>query len=399
MWAAGTGVFATGSAVFFLNVTGLTPVQVGIGLSVAGALALVLAVPLGRIADRIGGRRAWVVGVLAEAGVLALYPLIHGFVAFLALVPLVALAEAVAGSGRSVYQAEVLPREDRIRSLAFVRSATNIGFFAGGGLAAIPLAVGTHWAYRSMVLGCVFGLLVNALLIARMPEPPESVRVARAESPVHRGAVWRDRPFLALVALCSLLSGYSSLTTDVIPLWLAARTDAPNVVLAVLFAVNTVMCVALQVPASRGADTPAGITRLLRRSGLVVAVACLPLSVSGATTGWVTVALLLVGAALVTVGELWQSAGYWGVTTELPPPAARGEYVGAARMSFGLQGMLGPASLTFLAMHGDGAGWAIVAALFVIGAVLTGPVMRQVVATQPGRLAQHTAETPRTSVA
>jgi hypothetical protein len=158
----------------------------------------------------------------------------------------------------------------------------------------------------------------------------------------------------------------------------------------VLFAVNTAMCVALQVMASRGADTPAGITRALRRGGLAVAAACLPLALSGAVTGWATVALLLIGSALVTVGELWNSAGYWGLSTELPPAAARGEYVGAARMSYGLQSMLGPASLTFLAMHGDGSGWLGIAALFVAGAALTAPAMRWVTTTP--RVALTTAD-------
>jgi MFS family permease len=375
VWAAGTGVFATGSAVFFLDVVGLRPLEVGLGLSLAGALSLLLSVPLGRAADRLGGQRAWLLGVLGEAGVLLTYPLIHGLWAFLALVPLAALAESLAGSGRTVYQTEVLPPADRVRALAFVRSAMNIGFFAGGGLAAVPLAIGTDWAYRCMVVGSALGFLVNALVVARLPAVPASVRLERAAAPVSRGAVWRDRPFLAVVALCSLLAGHASLTTEVIPLWLAARTDAPPPVLAVLFGVNTAMCIALQVAASRGASAPAGIARLLRLGGFAVAVACVPLFLAGLSTGWVTVALLVAGSALVTLGELWQSAGYWGVTTELPPAGARGEYVGAARMSFGLQNMLGPASLTFLAVHGGGAGWLVIAALFVVGAVLAGPLV------------------------
>ncbi|HTJ37636.1 MAG TPA: MFS transporter [Dactylosporangium sp.] len=391
VYAIGNGVFTTGSAVFFLHVAGLSPVQVGIGFSVAGALSLLCSVPLGGLADRFGGRRVWLAGVLAEAFILLWYPWAHGFAAFLALLPLAGLADGLAGSGRAVYQAEVLPREDRVRSLAFVRSAMNIGFFAGGAVAAVPLAIGSDWAYRMMVLGNALGLLANALLVARMPEPPETARAERAAGPVRRGAVWRDRPFLALVALCSVLAGHASLTTEVIPLWLTARTDAPRVMLAVLFGCNTIMCVALQVLASRGADTPAGIGRALRRGGLAVAAACAVLYLSGQSTGWATIALLLAGSALVTLGELWQSAGFWGVTTELPPAAARGEYVGAARMSYGVQGMFGPASLTFLAMHGGGLGWLAIAAVFLLATAIVGPAMTWVTATPRVALTTATA--------
>ncbi|MGI5241616.1 MFS transporter [Dactylosporangium sp. CA-139066] len=382
VFAVGNGVFTTGSAVFFLHVAGLSPVQVGVGFSIAGAVSLLLSVPLGALADRFGGRRVWLAGVLAEASVLLWYPWLHGFAAFLVLMPLAALAETLASNGRTVYQAEVLAREDRVRSLAFVRSAMNIGFFAGGALAAIPLAIGTGWAYRAMVLGNALGLLVNAVLVSRMPSPPRAVPAAHPAEPARRGAVWRDRPFLAVAALCSVLAGHASLTTEVIPLWLTARTDAPRVMLAVLFGANTAMCVALQVLASRGVDSPAGIARALRRGGLAVAAACAALYLSGTTTGWPTIALLLAGSALVTLGELWQSAGYWGVTTELPPPAVRGEYVGAARMSFGVQSMLGPASLTFLAMHGGGLGWLAIAAVFVLGAAAAGPAMAWVTGTR-----------------
>jgi hypothetical protein len=141
------------------------------------------------------------------------------------------------------------------------------------------------------------------------------------------------------------------------------------------------MCVGLQVLASRGADSPAGIGRALRRGGVAVAAACAALYLSGTTTGWATIALLLAGSALVTLGELWQSAGYWGVTTELPPANGRGAYVGAARMSYGIQNMLGPASLTFLAMHGGGLGWLAIAAVFLLATAAVRPAMTWVTAT------------------
>ncbi|GAA2333479.1 MFS transporter [Dactylosporangium salmoneum] len=381
VWAFGNGVFTTGAAVFFLHPARLSPVQVGIGFSVSGALSLLLSVPLGGLADRFGGRRTWLAGVLAEAFVLLWFPWLHGFAAFLALLPLAALAEAVSSGGRMVYQARVLPREERVRSLAFVRSAMNVGFFAGGGAAAVPLAIGSDWAYRCMVLVNALGMLANGLLIARMPADGVLDGRCAPPTPARRGAVWRDRPFLALVGLLSVLSMHASLTSEVVPLWLTARTDAPRAALAVLFGLNTALCVGLQVMASRGADSPAGIARVLRRGGLAVAAACLPLYLAGRSTGWTTVALLLAGCALVTLGELWQSAGYWGVTTELPPPAARGEYAGAARMSYGLQHMLGPAALTFLALHGGGLGWLAVAGAFVLATLAVGPAMTWITAT------------------
>src|SRR3954466_11053616 len=71
VFAIGSGTFLTGSVVFFTVYIGLTPVQVGLGFSVAGFLGLAGNLPLGHLADRIGGRRAWVIGALGGAAAFA----------------------------------------------------------------------------------------------------------------------------------------------------------------------------------------------------------------------------------------------------------------------------------------------------------------------------------------
>lgn len=62
----GIGTFTTGSAVFFTQVVGLKAPKIGIGLSVAAAVALVTAVPLSVVADRYGPKRTWVAGILGS---------------------------------------------------------------------------------------------------------------------------------------------------------------------------------------------------------------------------------------------------------------------------------------------------------------------------------------------
>ncbi|MCG8151121.1 MFS transporter, partial [Pimelobacter simplex] len=55
--AFGDGVFLTGSAVFFTQIVGLSAAQVGLGLTIAGAVTFALAVPLGKLGDRYGAKR------------------------------------------------------------------------------------------------------------------------------------------------------------------------------------------------------------------------------------------------------------------------------------------------------------------------------------------------------
>jgi predicted MFS family arabinose efflux permease len=79
LFAMGQGTFLTGSAVFFTQIVGLTAAQVGLGLTVAGAVSFVLAVPMGRLADRVGHQRIWAIGSFLSAGLFAVWPLIEGW--------------------------------------------------------------------------------------------------------------------------------------------------------------------------------------------------------------------------------------------------------------------------------------------------------------------------------
>ena len=65
--AFGDGVFLTGSAVFFTQIVGLTASQVGLGLTITGLVTFLLAVPLGKLSDRLRAKRVWAASSLVEA--------------------------------------------------------------------------------------------------------------------------------------------------------------------------------------------------------------------------------------------------------------------------------------------------------------------------------------------
>ena len=207
IYATGNGVFMAGSAVFFVHVVGLRPTQVGIGLSVAGAVSLVLSVPVGMLVDRVGSRRTWMLAALAEAALFGGYPFVRGFWPFLAVVAALAVTGAAGNAGRTVYTIEAVPQEQRVRVLAFSRSALNIGFTVGALGAGVALAVNTRPAYYAMVLTNAVGLLVNAYCILRLP----AVAAHRADRSGLRFAALRDRPFLAGVPHEHRLSGLDRL--------------------------------------------------------------------------------------------------------------------------------------------------------------------------------------------
>ncbi|MCW3813191.1 MFS transporter [Micromonospora sp. DR5-3] len=306
VYATGHGLFQAGSAVFFTRALGLSPTQVGLGLSLAAGVSLLGTVPLGAVTDRYGTQRVWQIGLVAEAALFGAYPFVGGFAGFLAVVVALAVVDATTGVARQVYSINVLRPEDRVTALAYQRSALNVGFGLGAAISGVVLAVDTLAAYQGMVWFNAAMLLVTAVFVYRLPRVPVAAAPAAGPS---RFAVLRDRPFMAVSLLSGLLGAHGTLYLVVLPLWVLSHTDAPRTLIAALVLLNTILAVLLQVRASRGADTVAGAGRALRVGGLLIALFCPVLPISAVTGGVLTIVVLVAAAVVLTLAELVQSAG------------------------------------------------------------------------------------------
>lgn len=368
LYAFAQGSFVTGSAVFFTQVVGLSAPQVGLGMTIAGLVTFALAVPLGRMADRVGTKRTWVVATSAAAALFATWPLVEGFWEFVVVVTLVEVAATAAWSGAGAYMISALPQEQRVRSMAFMRAAANTGFTLGALLGGLALALDSLAVVRAVPLVTAALQVVNALWVARLPDPPAGAE-ADAASPleqVGRGGALRNRGFLALMTLDGVLNTNQVLLNVVIPLWLVEQTDAPRVLLAWLFGTNTVLAVLLQVRATRGVDSVATSVRASHVSAGFFALSCAVVAVTHETVGWVTIVLIWLGHVTVTGAELFQSAGHWGYLSELSDPRRRGEYQGVANLGHTAGSVWAPAAFTWLALQHGVLGWATIAVVAVL---------------------------------
>jgi MFS family permease len=375
--AFATGSFLTGTAVFFTQVVGLTGSQVGLGMSVAGVVTLLLSLPLGRLSDRVGAKPLWAVASLLEAVFYFAWPLSRGMVSFVLLLSLISALSVAGNTGRNVYRIAIFPRgAARVRALAYMRAARNVGYTLGALASGIALAIGTRQAITAVPLLTGGLLLLNAAMVAALPGIDRQQHVESATEAAVSSPAWRNRGFVALAACNGVLTSNQVLLNVVVPLWLVERTDAPHTLLAWLFGTNTVMAVALQVRASRGAETVEGALRAVRRCAAAFVLSCVVISITHDTVGWVSIALIWLGHVTITGAELWQSASDWGFQSELSDPRRLGDYQGVWSLGYQAEPILFPALYTFLALHWGAPGWAVIAVIAVGAGLVAHPAAR-----------------------
>jgi MFS family permease len=378
--AFGDGVFLTGSAVFFTQIVGLSAAQVGLGLTIAGAVTFFVAVPLGKLSDRFGAKRVWATASLLEAALYLVWLEIGGLATFVAMMVGLELVSTTSRAARNAYRFDVFPREERVSSNAYFRAARNVGYTLGALLAGVALATNDDAVVRLVPVATAGLLLLNAVLVSRLPDRSAHVDAESALEEAVRagkgGSALRNRGYLLMSICGGVLATHQVLLNVVIPLWLVEETDAPRVLLAWLFGTNTVMAVLLQVAAARGVVTVADALRAERRGALFFMLSCGIVLVTHDTVGWVTIALVWVGHVTVTGAELFSSAGEWGLQAELSDPARRGEYQGVSQLGYTLGSVWAPAAYTFLAMEWGTPGWLLIAAIVLAAAVGIHPAAR-----------------------
>jgi MFS family permease len=377
LFKAGDGTFVTGSAVFFTQVVGLSIAQVGLGLTIAGVVEGLTAVPAGRLADRIGPKRTWAIGAFLCALMFVGWPFIGGFAAYVVMVVLYAVVENTAQSGQQAYVLDVLPPAERIRTQAYLYSAMNTGSTIGALIGGVALAFDNSDVMRWIPLLTVALFAVNAFFVTRLPKAPRDLRTpeearVRPEGP---GAV-QNRPYLTLSFFLGTLWTNQTLLSVLIPLWLVEETDSPHWLLAWLFGTNTVLCVVLPQFTSVNVRTIADALRRVRWSAAFFVVSCLITMVTHSTTGLVTGLLVWLGHLTVTGAELAVGSAGWAFQSQLQDPRRRGEYGAVGGLLTGLGSRWAPALYTFLAMQWRHAGWMVIAAIVVVAAIGAHPAAR-----------------------
>ncbi|MEU8591489.1 MFS transporter [Streptomyces sp. NPDC048664] len=353
---AGHGILMAVSVLYFTRTVGIPVNQVGLALSLGAAVGMLGSIPAGHLADRFGPR-AVTIACLLLLGVFASgYALVTGFAGLVVAVSLALMAESATDAARGALVAGLIPPAERVRTFSYMRSVANIGIAAGATAGGIALYFDTRAVYLGvLVLGGVLFLVSGAAYFA-LPSVP-----ATATKGERRTAVLRDRPYVVLALLNTVLVMHITILTVALPIWITTRTSSPAWTYSVALIINTAMVVLLQVRVGKGSEHAAGGGRALRRTGLALAACCALFALAQGRPVWLALLLLVAGVVVHTLGEMLQGVGQWSVSFSLAPEHTQGQYQGLFAMSVQLGTVATPALATYLLTHFAWAGWVLLA--------------------------------------
>jgi MFS family permease len=378
--AVGRGLFLAGSALFYTQVIGLSTTQVGTGLSIAALCGLICGVPIGRVADRIGAPNMMILLQVWRAAGFLVYPFLTSFPQFLVVACFLGIADSAVPPILQSIAGSITEDDSPVGTMATVAVVRNAAYSLSALGATVAITLVGSSAYVGFVLANAVAFLLTAVLLMRLRLPRT---VNRAEPSVGVSQLpWRDLPFLGLALLNGILYLHVVILSVILPLWIVTRTPAPKSIVGVVLFVNTIIAVTLQVRLSRGGDDLRHAGRLQRRAGVALAVFCGLAAASALVRPAFAAALVLLAAVALTLGEIWQSAGGWGVSFKLSPPGQRNFYLGLYNLGSSGMAVLGPSLLSFAVIEGGPIGWAVLGAVFLLVGVVTAAVTRHAHATR-----------------
>ena len=370
----GDGAYYVTAALFFTQVAGLSAAQLGLGLTIAWSVALVLGVPLGHLTDRRGARGTAAFFFLCAAVAVGSYLVIRSFPLFVAAASLYAIGQRSGSAAQQALLAGVVPKKNITQVRAFLQACYNAGLSVGAALGGMVLLFDIREAYLAAFALNACAFVVAALVLLRVPATAPTPAAAPGEK---APSVLRDRPYVVVSLLNLILVLHVPLIDVALPLWIVGHTEAPKWVLSVMFVLNTLAVVVFQVRVSRGVTGMASAARYVVRGGLLLGAGCVVFAFSGSGgSAWSAILLLLAAAAVQTLGEMVQMAGTWEISFGLAPDGRHGQYQAFFGSGLTIAEIVGPLALTGLLVYWGAPGWILLGALFAAAGCAMVPAVR-----------------------
>ncbi|HYN82524.1 MAG TPA: MFS transporter [Gemmatimonadaceae bacterium] len=351
----------------------------GLALGVYGAGSIIAAPISGRLCDRIGGLPIIRASLIGAGIILVMIPFAESFPVVIALVLAWSLVSEGGRPATLALVADLVPNEQRKPAFALIRLAINLGMSVG------PAAGGfiAAYSFRSIFLvNAVASLAAGAFLVAVPMKSAAHIRHLDAgsndaRSGAARTSVLGDRRLLVFLFATFLASAVFFQHEGALPLFLVQDLHLSTAFYGMLFTINTLMIVFLEVPLNAAtAHWPhrwalaAGSLLFAMGSGLF-----------GLAAG---PQMIVLGIVVWTFGEMMLFPQASAYVADIAPPHRRGSYMGAYSLAFSIAFAVAPwAGTTVFAHFGATILWASV---FLVGVAAT-VIMLQVTSEEPAEAA------------
>jgi hypothetical protein len=382
--AVGNGAWYASWALFLTRVLELPVAQAGIGLTVAGLAGIVSATPLGRLADRVGAREVMVALSVVRALTMAGFLLADGLVALTVVAALMSAAQQGGSAVRGALVVGLTEADQRLDALSSLRVLSHAGDALGAAGGALVIQLDTHAAYTALIAANALSFLAYAVAAGKLPPVPATP--PQGSGP--RLTALRDGPYVALAAVCGVLTLCWAMVSTALPLWVAGSTEAPRATSGVIVVVSSVAIAALQVRATRAAATPSAAARAAVLSGAALGCASALFAAASGPAAHTAALLLLAGGIAHIAGELLFVAASWGLSVPLMPDGRAGEYQGVFATGEAAALTVAPLLMTAVVVGWGQAGWLALAGLLVAATVPAPALTRRAVRTRARGSAQ-----------
>ena len=339
----------------------------GLALTIYGLGGMISGPIAGRLCDRLGAFAVLRGSLILSGAILLVFPLAGRFETFLAITLLWSLvAESVRPATLAALTVYVRP-EQRKAAVAVNRLGINIGMSigpaAGGFLATVSFPL---LFLVDGVTAIAAGLVLSGLMLWRPIEGPGSV--SQAGSQARTGADWlavlRDRRALLFFTGLFLMAVVFFQHEGALPLFLVRDLHYKESFYGILFAVNTLLIVLLEVPLNLAMGGWSHRWTMVL-GGVLFAVGFGSMAVLHSVPG------LLLADVIWTFGEMIAMPASGAYTTDIAPPGRAGQYAGAYASTFSLAVLVGPwAGTIALDRFGATALWCGVLVIGLIGALV-----------------------------
>lgn len=338
---------------------GFSAPRAGLALAVYGAGAIIAAPISGRLTDGIGPLPVMRASLILTGVLLLLYPLVRSYPAILALTLAWAITTEMFRPANLAMIADIVPVEQLKPAYALSRLAINVGMSIGPAAAGF---IATRSFSSIFIVDAVTTVAAGAVLIAT-PFAYTHVRQAvekRTMRAALRPVALEDRRMLLFLSAIFLTGAVFFQHEGALPLFLVNDLGLSPAFYGMLFTVNTVMIVFMEVPLN-AATASWPHKRALAIGSLLFALG------SGAFALATGPAVVVTAIIVWTFGEMMLFPQAAAFVAEIAPAGRRGEYMGAYSMAFSLAFAVAPwAGATGLSRFGARPLWI---AVFFIGSV------------------------------